>query len=167
VLPLSAASLAASTSDRSPEPLTPADPSAPAYRARSPQNAALVEALVVALCPADALTADGVTSGLAMVIDAYLAGDIDNPALAHRRLFQAGLEAIDAFSRAGWGASFEKLDPHAAASLLRDVRAGAADVEFPLSRWCADVMDPVLMQACFSAPVYEAYGSRMFVKLFG
>lgn len=165
VLPLTAVSLTASSDTA--HPRAAARGAANGYRALSPRDAEIVEALVTALCPADAATDDVVRSGLAAFIDGFLAGDIEVPASGHPQLLRDGLSALDAFSRARLNASFHRLSAADAARLLACVRSGDGDDVFPLSAWNAEVLEPVLRQACFAGPIYDAYGSRMFVKLFG
>lgn len=137
------------------------------YRGLNASEAVCVEAIVNTLCPADALTSNGVESGLAAFIDAHLAGDIDAGTLAHRELFTTGIASIDAASHARFGVGLDRLPFDQARQFLREVAAGRVDAAFPLESWWADVLEPVLTQACFSGRVYDAVGSRMFVKLFG
>ena len=136
------------------------------YRSLGASDAAFVEAMVNALCQADALTPDGVTSGLAAFVDAYLAGEVDTAALGHRELFMAGMSAADASCRRRFGRAFHELPAADARQFLRDIRAGRVEAEFPLASWSSDVVEPVLKQACFSGHVYETYEGRMFWKLF-
>ncbi len=137
------------------------------YRSLTSSEAPLVEALVNALCPADALTPDGVTSGLAAFVDTYLAGMVESVTPGHPALFRAGLSAAADACRARLGMPFHELSATDARQFLRDLAAGAVDADFPLQSWASDVVDPLLKQACFSGQVYDRFGSRMFIKLFG
>ena len=137
------------------------------YRCLGTTEAAFVEAMVNALCPADALTPDGVTSGLAAFIDAHLSGEVDAGVHGQRELFRSGMAAADSSSRDRFGLSFHELAPSDARRFLRDIAAGDVDSEFPLACWSSDVVEPLLKQACFSGDVYERHGGRMFWKLFG
>jgi len=137
------------------------------YRSLTSTEAPLVEAIVNALCPADALTPDGVTSGLAAFVDAYVAGTVESAAPGHQALFRAGLAAADQTSRQQFGRSLDALPAADVRAFLRDIRAGRVDAEFPLALWASDIVDPMLTQACFSGRVYEACEGRMFWKLFG
>ena len=137
------------------------------YRCLAATEAAFVEAMVNALCPADALTPDGVTSGLAAFIDAHLSGEVDAGVHGQRELFRSGMAAADSSSRDRFGLSFHELAPSDARRFLRDIAAGDVDSEFPLACWSSDVVEPLLKQACFSGDVYERHGGRMFWKLFG
>ena len=142
-------------------PLVPA----PRYLSLSSAEAAFTEAMVNALCPADHLTPDGVTSGLASAIDAQLAGT--DGVLGQRELFRAGVAAVDRACAASAGRPLSDLAPPEARRFLQEVAAGQVDADFPIASWWADVVDPLLKQACFSGVVYEAHGSTMFVKMFG
>lgn len=137
------------------------------YRSLTASEAAFTEAMVIALCPADALTPDGVTSGLAAFIDAHLAGDIDAGAPGQRELFRAGLVAADAACLSRYGVPFATLPADRARTFLRDLRTGAVPATFPLAAWAAEIVDPLLKQACFSGSIYAQYDGRMFWKLFG
>lgn len=135
------------------------------YRSLTDVEAAFTEAMVNALCPADQLTPDGVTSGLAAFIDAHLAGDPGAP--GRPELFKAGLAAADAACARTHGVPFARLSEPDARQFLRAMAAGEVQADFPLASWSSDVVDPMLKQACFSGEIYEAHGSRMFWKLFG
>ncbi len=141
-------------------------PSGSRYLALSLSEAAFVEAMVNALCPGDRLTPDGVNSGLAAAIDANLAGATDGVP-GQRALFKAGLAAADCACRSRTGRALTLLAPADARRFLWDVAAGDVNADFPVASWWADVVDPMLKQACFSGIVYDTYGSTMFWKMFG
>ena len=147
-----------------------ADEPVPGYHALDTDEASFVETMVNTLCPADHLTADGVSSGLASFIDRRLAVDgraVGSAAAGQAQLFRAGVAATNQACRERYGTSFDRLGPPDARDFLRDVRAGRVAAAFPLSAWSTQIVDPLLTDACFSGPVYGAYGSRMFFKLFG
>lgn len=148
-------------------PPTTAPPAASGsrYLALSDAEAAFTEAMVNALCPADHLTPDGVTSGLAAAIDAHLASSDGVP--GQRALFKAGIDAAERACTARTGSPLNGLEPADARRFLQDVAAGDIVTDFPAASWWSDVVDPLLKQACFSGAVYEAHGSTMFVKMFG
>lgn len=154
------------------EPVAAAVAPAPAafaplrYRALGDAEAAFTEAMVNALCPADHLTPDGVTSGLAAAIDAHLASGADGVP-GQLALFKAGVDAAQRACTARTGAPLAQLEPAEARRFLQDVAAGNAVADFPMASWWADVVDPLLKQACFSGAVYDTYGSTMFWKMFG
>lgn len=134
------------------------------YTVLTPSEAAFTEAMVTALCPADALTPDGVTSGLAAFIDAHLAS---TRVEGQRALFAHGAAAADAACVAAHGVTFAALPVDKARAFLRDIASGDVAAGFPLAAWRADVVDPLLKQACFSGTIYSNYEGRMFWKLFG
>lgn len=142
-------------------------PSAPTYRVLTPGEAAFTEALVNVRCPADRLTPDGVSSGLASFIDRHLAAATDAPGQAQRELFKAGVAAADAACVARYGGGLAALSAADARGFVRDMGAGEVAAPFPLASWSAEVVDALLKQACFSEPIYSAYDGRMFWKLFG
>ena len=152
-------------------PGLPGAPGRPAtavgYKSLTAAEAAFVETMVNALCPADRLTPDGVSSGLAAFVDAHLGGQVDAGVHGQRELFRAGMKAAGEACRDRCGRAFHELDPADARQFLRDIAAGEVPGHFPLASWYSDVVGPVLKHACFSGPVYDAHGSRMFWKLFG
>lgn len=135
-----------------------------AYRSLTLAEAGFTESMVNALCPADALTPDGVTSGLAAFIDAHLSGAAPE---AQRELFRHGVAAADAACLARRGASLAELSQADARLFIREMAAGEVLATLPLASWYADVVEPMLRQACFSGPIYEGLDGRMFWKLFG
>ncbi len=137
------------------------------YRSLTAAEASITEALVNALCPADHLTPDGVTSGLAAFIDAHLAGAIDAGVHGQRELFKAGLVAADAACRRAHGVPFAGLPAVEARAFLSAISTGEVAADFPLAAWRTEVVDPLLTQACFSGDIYAAHDGRMFWKLFG
>ncbi|MEQ1908637.1 MAG: gluconate 2-dehydrogenase subunit 3 family protein [Vicinamibacterales bacterium] len=157
---VAAVSPAATNAARMPGP-------AAGYKSLTATDAAFVEAMVNALCPADRLTADGVSSGLAAFVDAHLGGEVDAGVHGQRELFRAGMKAADEACRDRFGRAFHELDLADARQFLRDIAAGDVAGHFPLASWSSDVVAPVLKHACFSGPVYDVYGGRMFWKLFG
>lgn len=129
---------------------------------------AFVERMVNTICPADHLTADGVTSGLAAFLERRLAARSSEPATAGQaQLFRAGVAAANQACRDRYGVSFARLAESDARAFLADLRAGSVDASVPLAAWSSEIVDPLLIEACYSGPVYGTYGSRMFVKLFG
>lgn len=146
-------------------------PSAPAaasgYRYLGPADASFTEAMVNTLCQADGLTPDGVTSGLAVAIDACLAAESSVGAHGRCELFRAGITAADRACRQRHGVSLDRLAAADAKQFVRDVEAGTVAADLPLASWLTDVVDPLLKEACFSGLVYDAHGAKVFWKLFG
>src|SRR5882762_8406209 len=101
------------------------------YESLSPEEAAFVEAMVNVMCPADALTPNGVDCGLATFIDRQLAGGfgkgeryysqgpwragipqlgIQSP-LTPEQFFKAGLREANAACTKQYGKTFDQLSP--------------------------------------------------------
>jgi gluconate 2-dehydrogenase gamma chain len=162
-------------SDRAAAPETTEPSAGPVsrYRSLNPDEAAFTETMVNVLCPADHLTQDGVTCGLAIFVDRQLAGGFDAAAAqsthaAREQLFKAGIAAANAACQERFGVRFDRLAPSDARRFLRDIAAGrVTDAPFPLASWSTEIVDPLLVRACFAGPVYAAYGSKLFWKLFG
>ena len=113
-----------------------------AYQLFGQDEAAFVEALVNVMCPADALTPNGVDCGIATYIDRQLAGAFGQGAkrytqapfkaakpefgyqlaLTPAQFFQAGIEATNQHSKQHYGKSFDQL---AAAADARSAPAAA------------------------------------------
>ena len=145
---------------------------APIYRSLNPEAAAFTEAMVNVLCPADRLTPNGVTCGLATFIDRKLAGDFGaQPSsllpLTREQFFKKGIAATNRVSRERSGVRFDQLAASDASVLLSDIAAGCVtDVHLPLASWSKELVHPLLVQAAFSGPIYDGYCNRVFWKLF-
>jgi gluconate 2-dehydrogenase gamma chain len=141
-----------------------AAPSPSRYRCLNAEAAAFTEAMVNVLCPADDLTPDGVTCGLVTVIDQELA----RSSVRQARLFTDGISiANDACQRA-FHMTFDRLPPLDAAAVLHALLAGDVQGGGPrLAAWAHDVVNPILMHACFVAQIYDDYSNRVFWKVFG
>jgi gluconate 2-dehydrogenase gamma chain len=160
-----------------------ANDAAPAgYQSFGPAEAAFVEAMVNVMCPADALTPNGVDCGLALFIDRQLAGGfgkgdrwyaagpwpaaapqfgIQSP-LSPEQFFKAGLRAAnDACSRL-YRKTFDQLAPADANAFLTKVSASAV-----LGQWFNDLVYPLFVQACFADPMYGGNRAKVFWKLIG
>jgi gluconate 2-dehydrogenase gamma chain len=133
------------------------------YRCLNRTEAAFTECMVNVLCPADHLTPNGVTCGLAVFIDRALAGGSTADALG----FKAGIAAANAACLWRAGVRFDELSPDDAGGFVHDIFAGDVDAEVPLASWAHDVVHPLLLQACFTGPIYEGYSNRVFWKVFG
>jgi gluconate 2-dehydrogenase gamma chain len=142
------------------------------YHCLNPGEAAFIEKMVNTLCPADHLTPDGVSCGLATFIDRHLAGHFNDGVAppehaGHTQLFKVGLAAADEACQARFGMAFALLSPADAREFLRLVATGEVSHEFPLASWSTQVVDPLLTQACYAGPFCDTHGTRMFWKLFG
>jgi len=82
-------------------------------------------------------------------------------------LFKQGLACTDEVSRIHCGVPFTELDTSLAGVFLRDLTLGrVASPEFSFAIWSRDAVDPLLIRASFSGPVYERYGGLVFWQLF-
>jgi gluconate 2-dehydrogenase gamma chain len=144
----------------------------PGYLSCGPDEAGFVEAMVNVMCPADALTPDGVDCGLVTYIDRQLAGGFGKGARLYMRgpwregkpelgyqspltpeqLFKAGLVAADAACRKRNGKSFSELDPSLADQFLHEI---------------AELVYPLFEQACFADPIYGGNVGKVFWKAIG
>lgn len=150
---VSAAALPRSTAD-----------AAPGYRCLTRDEAAFTEALVNALCPADHLTPDGVTCGLASSIDRLLADE----GIAAAQHFKAGVAVADNACRGRFGVRLHRLTASDADGFARDIAAGrVAGAGVPLDSWLDERVKPLLVQASFAEPIYDRYCNRVFWKMFG
>jgi gluconate 2-dehydrogenase gamma chain len=138
------------------------DPAAP-YRVLNRGEASFTEALVNVLCPADRLTPGGVSCGLALAVDSELAV---RPAAVVRR-FKAGIAAADSACLSKFGTRLDRLGASEAAGFVQSVFAGDLDAGGSLASWAHEAVSPVLMQACFTGSIYDAYSNRVFWKIFG
>lgn len=192
ILPHAAnAAPAASPAATAPAPATAATPAEdlPAgYQSFGPAEAAFVEAMVNMMCPADALTPNGVDCGLAVFIDRQLAGGfgkgeryymagpwtasapqfgIQSP-LSPEQLFKAGLRAANDACTQRFGKTFDQLAASDASAFLAQVAAGAvSDAHVPMSQWFNDLVYPLFTQACFADPLYGGNRGKVFWKLIG
>jgi gluconate 2-dehydrogenase gamma chain len=160
----------------------------PGYVSLSPAEAAFVEALVNVMCPADALTPNGVDCGLAAFIDRQLAGGFGRgdrlyrqgpwragkPQLGYQspmtpeQFFKSGIAAVQAASNARFGKPYEALALEDADALLNDLAAGkVADARIPLATWFNELVYPLFLQACFADPLYGGNRGKAFWKVVG
>ena len=141
------------------------------HRSLTRDEMRFTEAMVDIMCPEDRLTPDGTTCGLATAVDGLLAGEYGarrSPGAAStRELYKAGVAEVNAASRMRFGARFDGLSPADAKVFLHDVRAGrASGLGLELDSWSTELVDRLLLKACFAAPVYNGYGNKVFWKLF-
>src|ERR1700674_3806189 len=63
---------------------------------------------------------------------------------------------------------FDQLAASDASAFLRDIAGGRViDAQMSLATWSNQLVDPLLIQACFAGPIYDGYCNRVFWKLFG
>lgn len=171
-----------------PSVLTPAAPPDAGYELFSQDEAALVEALVNLMCPADALTPNGVDCGVATYMDRQLAGAFGQgakrymqgpfraakPELGYQlavtpaQFFQAGLKAADQHCRQSYGKGFDQLATADAEAILQRLASGELDDErIALSRWFHELVYPLFVQGCFADPLYGGNRNKVFWKMVG
>jgi len=122
-----------------------------------------MSAFVNALCPADRLTPDGTTCGLVLAIDQELAsGSMDVV-----RRFKAGIYSADRACQLQFGSRLHRIGSADAAAFVHATYAGDINGPGSPARWAHDVLNPVLLQACFSAAIYDGHSNRVFWKIFG
>ena len=178
-------------------PSADAPPAAPAAAANSQEaayqvfgqdEAAFVEALVNVMCPADALTPNGVDCGIATYIDRQLAGafgqgakrytqgpfKVAKPELGYQlpltpaQFFQAGIEATNQHCKQHYGKSFDQLAAADADALLQRLADGQLDDErVALGRWFHELLYPLFVQGCFADPIYGGNRNKVFWKMVG
>jgi gluconate 2-dehydrogenase gamma chain len=139
------------------------------YRCLSREEGAFTEAMVNVLCPADQLTPDGVTCGLATSIDRALAGE-NGPAVRH---FKAGVAAANMACQERFGMRFDELVQRVpsgasdAAGFLHDIAAGRVSAPgLALDLWLNERVNPLLVKASFAEPIYDRHCNRVFWKIF-
>jgi gluconate 2-dehydrogenase gamma chain len=158
------------------------------YASLGADEAAVVEALVNLMCPADALSPGGVDAGLATFIDrqlagAYGAGDGRYQAgpwasgkpqqgsqlpLSPQEHFKLGLAALNRVCQQRHATSFDLLQPAEAEAVLSDVAAGKArDASVALQMWFEEQLYPLFTQACFADPLYGGNHDKVFWKMIG
>jgi gluconate 2-dehydrogenase gamma chain len=151
------------------------------YESLGPAEAAFVEAMVNLMCPADALTPNGVDCGLATFIDRQLAGGfgkgdryymqgpwrsgppelgLQSP-LTPEQFFRAGIAAANDACRKQNGKTFDQLAADQANAFLEQISAG------PLAQWFNELVYPLFQQACFADPMYGGNRAKVFWKMVG
>lgn len=158
------------------------------YLSLGPQEAACVEALVNVMCPADAMTPNGVDCGLHLYIDRQLAagwgrGDqlyrqgpwrpgkpqhgYQSP-LTPEQHFKAGLAVLRREAGKRTGKAIEQLDAGRLDALLQEVAASRLDDErYALGAWFNDLFYPLFVQACFADPMYGGNRDKAFWRAVG
>ena len=158
------------------------------YLSLGPQEVACVEALVNLMCPADALTPNGVDCGLHVYIDRQLAGawgrgdqlyrqgpwrpgkpqhGYQSP-LTPEEHFKAGIAMLRHEAEQRTGKAIEQLDAPRLDALLQEVAAGRMDNErYALGAWFNDLFYPLFAQACFADPIYGGNRDKAFWRAIG
>jgi gluconate 2-dehydrogenase gamma chain len=178
--PVAAVSTAAAAA-AVPEPAFP-------YFSLSPDEASFIEALVNVLCPADALTPNGVDCGLAVFIDRQLAGPygrgdgryqrgpfrIGKPEhglqlpLSPAELCKLGMAAANAACVRQHGVEFTALAPADADAFLTAIHDGRVeDDRLSLAVWFDEILYPLFVEACFADPMYGGNRDAVFWRMIG
>jgi gluconate 2-dehydrogenase gamma chain len=177
--PLSAQS--ASASPELPQPTR-------GYMCFGPDEAGFVEAMVNVMCPADALTPNGVDCGLAIFMDRQLAGGFGKGERLYMRgpwlpgkpqqgyqlpltpeqFFKVGIAAADAACQQRHGKRFDELAEGEADAFLHDLADGKiTDERVPLASWFNELVYPLFAQACFADPIYGGNVGKVFWMMIG
>lgn len=181
-LPLAAATATAATA----APTPAAAPSG--YLWLRPDEQVFVEALVNHMCPADGLTPDGVTLGLAVFYDRALGGNwgqgdrlyLQGPfkqgsanqgyqlGMTPAQLFRAGTEGLADYCRATHGKPFDRLPAEAREALLKDLQSGKAALPngVPAAVYFAQLLQ-MFYEAMFADPIYGGNQDKQGWKLVG
>lgn len=175
---------AAGSADAQPAP-APVPPAG--YQLFSAQEAATVEALVNAMCPADEFTPNGVDCGVSIYIDRQLAGAYGAGArrygmgpweagtpqhgsqspLPPREAFLQGLEAMQAWLQKKHGKGYDALAVAEASSALDAMGGASGDAPVAVKSWFGELMYPLFTQGCFADPIYGGNRGKVFWKLVG
>jgi gluconate 2-dehydrogenase gamma chain len=158
------------------------------YLSLGPSEAQFVEALIITMCPADELTPDGVTCGLAVFIDRQLSGSFGKGErlylrgpwrkgkpqhgyqlpLTPEQHFKAGIAAAERACMARHGKRFASLTAEQANAFLQDVAAAnVSDPDVSLQQWFNELVYPLFTQACFADPVYGGNRDKVFWTMLG
>ncbi|HEV7914078.1 MAG TPA: gluconate 2-dehydrogenase subunit 3 family protein [Albitalea sp.] len=158
------------------------------YQFFSTDEAAFVESLVTTMCPADALTPDGVACGLATFMDRQLAGSFGSGERVYRDgpwqpgkpeqgyqlpfdpagFFRAGLAAVQVACQAANGKKLEQLAPAQREAFLTALAQGQVPGDrVALAPWFNELVYPLFEQACFADPVYGGNREKVFWRMVG
>lgn len=131
--------------------------SAAPYANLSPTEAATLESLVSRLIPADATGPGALEAGAARYIDRALGDAL----AAQRAAYQAGLAAVDAYSRATHGNAFAALAPDAQDAVLTAMEQNRATGFTPSSEAFFNLVLGHTLEGTFGDPQYG--GNQRYV----
>lgn len=121
----------------------------------TPDQSALLEAVVDRLIPADANGPGGVESGVARFIERSLAGGGLAGGLGKvAPLYTSGLDALDAYAISFYGGSFTSLPSQQQDAVLTDLEAGKATGFTPDSATFFALVREHTFEGMFSDPIY-------------
>lgn len=166
----------------------PADAPPAGYTWLRPAEQTFVEALVNHMCPADALSPNGVDLGLNIYVDRALAGNwgqgdrlyLQGPfrqgsanqgyqlGMTPAALFRAGTEGLAAHVQATYNTSFDALAPQVMEQVLKDLQAGkiALPNGVPAKTYFAQLLQ-MFYEGMFADPIYGGNRDKMGWKLIG
>ncbi len=158
------------------------------YQSLGLEEAAVTEALVEHMWPADQLTASGVELGIATFIDRQLAGAfgrgdrlyMQGPwrkgkaqhgyqlPLTPEAYYKAGIAALNAWCAATYKKSFDRLAAPEREAALAAVSSGKANsAALELSAWFNGLVYPLFVQGAFADPIYGGNGGKAAWKMIG
>jgi gluconate 2-dehydrogenase gamma chain len=171
-------------------PAAAAEASLPAgYQSLGLDEAAVLEALVDHMWPADELSVSGVELGIVTFIDRQLAGAygrgdrlyLQGPfrkakpqhgyqlPLTPEAYFRAGLSLFDRACRARYDRSFDRLSEAEREAFLQDVAGGKADdgADLSLGQWFNGLVYPLFVQGAFADPIYGGNRGKAAWRMIG
>jgi gluconate 2-dehydrogenase gamma chain len=134
-----------------------------AYASLTRTEAAFTETVVNVLCPEDHLTPNGVACGLAAAIDLQLS----RGTALDRQQFKQGIAAAIRTCEDRFGTRFDELSQADAARFFHMMNGGDTDGDLRFSSWMRQVVNPLLIRACFAGEIYDTYCNRVFWKVVG
>lgn len=131
--------------------------SAAPYATLTAAEAAILEALVARLIPADGNGPGALEAGASRYIDSALGSAL----AAQRPAYTAGLAAIEAYAQASAGGSFEALPPERQDELIGDLEQGRVPGLVPSSTAFFELLLNHTLEGTFGDPHYG--GNRDFL----
>jgi hypothetical protein len=122
--------------------------------ALTPDQSALLEAIVERIIPSDASGPGGKEAGAAAYIERSLRGGLAGGLGAAAPLYAAGLPAVDAYAASAYGGSFTSLSLDKQDAVLADLAAGKATGFTPDSATFFAALREHTVQGMFSDPIY-------------
>lgn len=171
-------------------PSAPCAPAAAAagYQSLGPEEAAVLEALVDHMWPADDLTVSGVEMGISTFIDRQLAGAfgrgdrlyMQGPfrktkpqhgyqlPLTPEAYFRAGLRLFADACRKRHGKPFDRIAAAERETFLKDVAGGKAKGgDLALDQWFNGLVYPLFIQGAFADPIYGGNRDKAAWRMIG
>ena len=158
------------------------------YNSFSPAEAAFVENMVNAMCPADSYTPNGGGCGLAIYMDRQFSGAFGQGAkrylrdpfasglpqqgpqtsLTPEQQFKADVAVTNEMCTQRKGKAFDQIAPADADGFLHELAGGKlSHPEVDLAGWFNELVYPLFTQACFADPIYGGNVDKVFWKMIG